>query len=53
VEKEADLHALDRLTTIERVIFRLDILSDVRELVGCKFPRKLRAGDEAAKEHGE
>jgi hypothetical protein len=53
VEKEADLHALDRLTTIERIILRFDILSDIRELVGCKFPGELRAGDETAKEHGE
>jgi hypothetical protein len=51
VEKEADLHALDRLTTIEREIFRLDPLGDVRELVGREFPCKLRAGDEAAQEH--
>ena len=53
MEKEADLHALDRLTTIERIIFRFDILSDIRKLVGCKFPGKLRTGNETAKEHGE
>ena len=53
MEKEANFHALDRLTTIERVIFRFDILSDIRELLGCKFPGELRAGDETAKEHGE
>ena len=53
VEKEANLHALDRLTTIKREIFRLDPLSDVRELVGREFPRKLRAGDETAQEHRE
>src|SRR5712671_2120881 len=53
MEKEADLHTLDRLTTIERVIFRFDILSDIREFVGCKFPGELRAGDKTAKEHGE
>ena len=53
MEKEADLHALDRLTAIEREIFRFYILSDIRKLVGCKFPGELRAGDETAKEHGE
>jgi hypothetical protein len=53
VEKEANFHALDRLTTIEREIFRFDIPSDIRELVGCEFPCELRAGDETAKEHGE
>ena len=53
MEKEADLNALYRLTTIERVVFRFDTLSNIRELVGCEFPGELRAGDETTKEHGE
>ena len=53
MQEEANLDAPHRFASVDGVLFRLDAVSDIRELVGREFVRELRTSDEAAKQHWE